>query len=297
MGESTKLVAAVLLVTFAVFLGAIQNAIVKVIGPHYPSVIIVFTQYAFCFFFLIPLIIRSKGEVLKTSHFRLIAIRSLAGLFYFWGMFIGVHYISLMDVSLLSNTGPLFAPLLVLLFFRQRFNIQLWLGLIIGFIGVVIILRPGHDVFSFGGLVSLWSGFSMAVAIVSLGELAKQEKPQTVLVYYFLLVSLVLLPLVIWHWQMPAPSLLGLLVLNAILMLFHQGALIKGLSLGAQSKLAVLFYSGVVFSALLGWWFWQEIPTILNVIGASIIFIGATLVILLGKQVSKRTHHICKKYS
>ncbi len=287
MSDRTKLVISVLLVTFAVSLGAIQNAIVKVIGPNYPSVIIVFTQYVFCFVFLTPLIIRSKGKVLKTKNFGLIVLRSIAGLFYFFGMFIGVHYISLMDVSLLSNTGPLFAPLLVLLFLHQRLNRHLWLGLIIGFIGVGIILRPDHDVFSFGGLVSLGSGLSMAVAIVSLGELAKRENQRTVLVYYFLIVSIVLIPFVIWKWQTPNLIVLSLLIVNAVLMLFHQAALIKGLSLGASSKLAVLFYVGVVVSAIIDWWFWQEIPTILSIIGAIVIFVGGAIVILLGKQIKK----------
>lgn len=282
-----KLVIAVFLVVFAVFLGAIQNAVVKEIGPDYPSTIVVFTQYAFCFLFLIPLIIRSKGTVLKTNNFKLIALRSIAGLCYFWGMFIGVHTISLMDVSLLSNTGPLFAPVLVLIFLRQRFNLQLWLGLIIGFLGVAIVLRPGHDVFSYGGLVSLCSGFAMAVAIVSLGELAQREDKQVVLVYYFFIVSVVLLPFVIWHWQTPNAAILGLLTLNAVLMLFHQGALIKGLSLGASSKLAVLFYTGVIFSAIFGWWFWQQIPTLLSIVGAIVICIGGAIVILLGKRTEK----------
>jgi drug/metabolite transporter (DMT)-like permease len=284
--SSQNLLLGTLLLVSAFGIGAIQNAVVKVIGDQAPTSMVVASQYLICFLCISPMIVKSKFKVFKTKRIGMILLRSISGAGYFAGMFFAVKFISLMDVSLLSSTGPIWITLLTLVFLRKKVAGLIIMGAIVGFVGIALILNPNSAVFSFGGLIALVAGLSAGIAMMSVASVAKTEDPSCVMSYYFLFNTLLPIPLILVSWETPTAYIALLLLINGVLMFVHQVCLIKGFRHGPASRLGSTLYASVIFSGLIGWFFWNEIPTIYSLLGALLVVLGGVMTITLGKKVS-----------
>ena len=267
------------LVTIAFLLGSIQYAMVKAVSQQVPAFMVVFFLYFFGLLCYSPSLIRSKFTILKTKRPLLLIFRALAGLALWFGLFYAVKHIPLVDATLLVNLAPVWVPIIAWIALRHSIKKSLYLGIIIGFIGCAFILKPDNQVFAWAALLAILAGFFMAITLVAVKELMHTEKSGTIVIYYFLVNTLCLLPFAIKYWTIPNLFVLALLIGNAILMVFHMELLNRGFHLDSAPKLSVLTYTGILFSAILGWMFWQEIPDIWTIIGGILICVGGIYVL------------------
>lgn len=119
-------------------------------------------------------LIYKKGiSFLKTKrpvgHFFRGFIGALATIFYILAM----KTIALMNATLLFNSTPLFIPIIALLFLRAKISLKVWISIVIGFVGVVLILHPRGDLFQWGDLYGLLSGIALAIAFIFIQLLSK----------------------------------------------------------------------------------------------------------------------------
>jgi drug/metabolite transporter (DMT)-like permease len=92
----------------------------------------------------------------------------------------------LLDSVLLSNAAPLFIPLVVFVWFGKTVRPAVWLSLAIGLAGIVLIIKPGPQMFQNpASLLALTAGFLSALALVATNKLTETEPPTRVLVYNF----------------------------------------------------------------------------------------------------------------
>lgn len=274
----------VILITAAFGLGAIQNALVKSVGPHASIFVIVFFQYIVCLILLIPSLLRNKPCRPQKQHWPLLLGRAFAGLAYFGLMFVALRYTTLVNVAILSNTAPLWVPLLVWIFMDKPISKATYLGLIIGFIGVVLILMPGMRsslALHLGDLIAIASAIAMATAIILLNRLSKTESHQLILLVYFCFCSICMLPFAILTWHQLSPITWLFILLNGLLMFCHQMLLNKGMRLGEAPELSVSAYMTVPFSAILGYYFWHEAIQAVSLIGIILVIIGGAYIIFI----------------
>ncbi len=131
-----------------------------------------------------------SGHVcLRTAKWR---TQSMVGIS--WTLSVFVYYVSLrtlplMDATLLLNTSALFSPLLAVVFAGKRERWTVWVGVLIGFVGVVAVLRPGSAVFQPMSLVGLLSGLLMELRVFLNSQLGDEPKQRTT--FYSLAVGLV----------------------------------------------------------------------------------------------------------
>ncbi|MGE3844955.1 MAG: DMT family transporter [Vicinamibacterales bacterium] len=250
---------------------SLMSVAVKFASGSLPSTMIVFFRNAVALFLLLPWAARGGRAALETHRFTGHLVRGLAGLSGMVCFFFAIAHLRLADAVLLNYSFPLFMPLAERFWLREPAPRGTWPRLLIGFAGVIIILKPGSDLFSRFALLGLMSGLFVAVAQVGIRRLTHTE-PIPRIVFYFALiatsVSALWLP---FTWESPTVS--GWLALAAIgsFATIGQFALTRSYFFAPPTVVGPLIYFTVVFSVLLDWGVWRILPDGLFVAGAALV--------------------------
>lgn len=270
--------AGALFVLSASFMFAAMGALVKVVSMSLTNEMVVFFRNLCALVFILPWIWyrRPHGGV-KTALFRLHLIRSLAGLGAMYCFFYAIDQLQLSEACLLAATSPLFIPVIAYVWIREPVARKIRGTIIIGFIGIVLILKPGLGVFQPVAFVGLAAGVLAAVAMVSIRRMSTSE-PTIRIVFYFTVVGTLIsaVPLV-WSWQSPQPRIWWLLVFIGLLAAVGQILITKGYSLAPAAQVGPFTYGNVVFATLFGWIFWGESLDAMTWVGAVLICIAGII--------------------
>src|SRR5207244_1284592 len=111
--------------------------------------------------------------------------------------------VPLLDGVLQQNSAPLWVPFVAMIWVRKKLPISVWLGSMVGFVGIVLILKPGAEMLQPGVVLGILSGVSLGVALVAIKRLSYTEPTNRILFYYFLFGTIVTLPFALLQWVMP----------------------------------------------------------------------------------------------
>jgi drug/metabolite transporter (DMT)-like permease len=268
---------------------AVMSAFGKAASGVSTATISFFQSFISLVLFL-PWTLRHGLADLKTTQLPLHIARALSGLLsqvlYFWA----VKEMSLIDAVLLVNAAPLFIPLVALLWNRTPITPAVGISLLVGFIGVVLIIKPGADLLTNpSALIALSAALFSAIALVSVNKLSGQNQPDTILFYYFFIASLATLPFAIAQWTAPATQEWCYLIGVGIFMAAAQLLIILAYQHATASQIAPFNYSVVVFSGLIGWLVWHEPLDWISGIGILMVCVGGILSIMLAPD-AKHSH-------
>ena len=280
--KSHNLPLGVMLITGAFFCAAVMSAFSKAATGISP-IQLLFLQYAISFLVFAPEALREGLPALATKRPGLHVFRSLAGSVCQLLFFFAVQKMPLMDSVLLSNAAPLFIPLIVWVWLKKSVQPAVWGSLLIGLVGICLIIRPGPEMFSNpAALVALAAAVFSALALVSTNLLSETEPPLRILFYNFGVSTLVLLPICAFVWKTPVAMdwlyLLGVggfyAATQYLIILAYQHA--------SAAEISPFNYTVVVFSGLLGWIFFHDVPDWISVLGTLLICAGGILCIKAG---------------
>jgi drug/metabolite transporter (DMT)-like permease len=262
-------VAGGLLVLTSALLFAGVGAFVKAASAELPSEVIVFFRNAVAMAFLLPwLLIRHRNLSLKTNCPQLHFLRAAAGLAAMYCFFIALKLLRLADAMLLCYTLPIFIPIIEWFWLKEPVSRQTKIAVIVGFIGIGLVLKPGFSLFQAAGLVGLASGLLAALAIVGIRRMTVTEPVVRVVFYFTVFSTLVSAIPLAWTWQTPTDHMLVELGVMGVLAIMAQMCLTKGYSLAPAGQVGPFSYGNVVFAALLGWLLWGETLDGLTLAGA-----------------------------
>ena len=257
---------------------AIMGAVVKIVSLSLTNEMVVFFRNFCSLFFILPWIWYSRlpGGI-RTSYLPLHLLRSMAGLGGMYCFFYVIARLQLSESFLLISTAPLFIPIIAYVWIHEPVERKVRGAIIIGFIGIILILKPGTGVFQPIAFVGLGAGLMGALAMVSIRRMSSSE-PTIRIVFYFTVFGTLIsaIPLV-WLWQSPKPEIWWLLVLMGLLAAVGQFLLTKGYSLAPAAKVGPFSYSNVVFAMLIGWVLWGESLDSLTWVGAFLICIAGII--------------------
>jgi len=243
---------------------------------------IVLVQYLICLAVMVPSLCRRGVETLKTKNVGVHFIRGMSGWLCFYTYYLALDKIPLVDASLLRNAAPICVPLL--LFFWKGFRMPLlrWLPVFIGFFGIVLVLCPQGTSLSLWHLVALGSAVTLAISIVTTRVLTLTEPTSRILFYYFSISAFCSIPMAISNWQsiplFALPMMAGIgLSIWLTLWLYT-----LAYSYAKATVISPVSYSGVLFTGLLGWLFWNQVPEISAIVGSVFIIFGGIGSIYLG---------------
>lgn len=265
-------IAGALFVLGASFMFAMVGTLVKVVSTSLNNEMIVFFRNACSLIFILPWLVYSRptGGV-KTNCLRLHFLRSAAGLGAMYCFFYAIAQLRLSEAFLLSSTSPLFIPLIAYMWMREQVTYSARGAIIVGFIGIVLILKPGFGIFQPAMLVALAAGVLVALAMVTIRRMSFSE-PAIRIVFYFTIFSTVISggPL-LWSWQSLLPEIWWVLILIGLLAAVGQFFLTKGYSMAPAAQVGPLSYGNVVFATINGWIFWGETMDLLTWVGAFLV--------------------------
>ena len=268
----------------AAFAFSLMSLFVKMAGQHIPSQQIVLVRSVVTLFYSY-LLLRWAGQPLWGHNKRLLILRGFFGFAALSCFFFALTKLPLADATVIHYTNPVFTALLAAFFLDESLGKSESAGALLSMVGVVLIAQPG---FLFGGsadLPTLYVGISMlgallsAAAYVTVRKLRETERP-LVIVFYFPLVTLVgatptALPNAVWPTPM---EWLILIVGVGLCAQVGQVLLTHGLHEERAGRAMSMSYLQIVFAAVWGLLFFQEVPGPLSIGGALLVVAGTLLV-------------------
>ncbi|PWC33838.1 DMT family transporter [Azospirillum sp. TSO35-2] len=252
---------------------SMMNVLAKLLMDRFPVVEVMFFRSLFA---LLPVCLSIHlgtgfATTLRTRYPLGHMGRSLIGLTTMVAMFWSFHLLPLGDAIALNFAAPLFLTALSVPLLGEKVGIHRWSAVLVGFVGVLIIVRPSGDVLNLGAMVALGGALTNALAMIAIRQLSRTEPPNTI-VFYFTLLTTVLLGLALpFAWVTPDPLSWGLLLATGLLGGCGQLALTRAYSLAPAAVVAPLNYTALLLAVTFGWLLWNEVPTGTMAAGAAVV--------------------------
>jgi drug/metabolite transporter (DMT)-like permease len=227
-----------------------------------------------CFFGLLvlaPAIAWQGIGALRTRHLGMHAWRGILGATAMGCAYFGLSRMPLAAYNALSFSKPLFAVLLAVIVLHETVRWRRWAATIVGFLGVMVMMRPGTEAFDPNGLFALGDALSIAILITVLKRLPAYERPLAMLFYFGLVASPIALLLALPDWSWPSGGTWWLLAAIGATGALSQYWWIMAFRAGEASAVAPFDYSRLLFSALFGLAFFGEVPDAWTLAGAALI--------------------------
>lgn len=186
------------------------------------------------------------------------------------------------DTVALSFTAPFWAAVIAIVVLREAIVPARLLATVGGFLGVVLIAKPGGSVHP-AMLVALSSAFLMSLAMFQVRQLADSESPDRI-TFYFMLFGIVLaLPFALADWRTPERRHLPFLALVGVASFFGQRCLTRGYASGAFSKMAPMDFLRLPWSVAIGFVIFAEVPDPWSILGMAIIALALLAIVRSGR--------------
>ncbi|MGB1907430.1 MAG: DMT family transporter [Spongiibacter sp.] len=274
-----NIVIGVTLSLMTVFLSSTIAAVGKHISPDVHVSAMIVAQYSISFLFALPAVMRKGRAGLHTSYLGLHLIRGVSGVACFYFYFFALSQISLLEATLLRSTAPLMVPIVIFLALGHGIRRASIPPLLIGFAGVVLVLRPGFAELTVWHLVALASALGLAVSMISTRMLAATEPSSRILFYYFAISLVVSIPFFLWQrGDIPAHAWPWLLYMGVVIYVCFLLYTLAYRYMSA-SALAPTSYFGVVFTGMLDWLLWDVLPDGITLCGIALVVCGGVLVL------------------
>ncbi len=263
----------------AFFCVALVATLAKVAGQYTSTGVLLLFQNVICLVFMVPVAVRGGWPLLRTNKIGLHMLRAVAGTACWYALFVAITMIPLADATLLTYSAPLWMPLIAWAVTRQRVARATWIGAAIGFAGVILVLQPQSHSFNTGQVFALIGALTLAVAMMTVRWLGATEPVTRILVYYFLLSTLLTIPIAVIDWQPIAPKAWGWLIALGLSQLFSQVLLVVAYRYAPAEKVGPFIYCVIVFTALIDWIVWDHRPTLVMCIGMALVITGGLIAV------------------
>jgi len=266
----------------AVLLYGSMDALIKLQAARYPVIEVVFFRSLFALLPLALLILHGGGrKTLATRQPRLQALRAIVGFVSLVCFFQAFALMPLADVVAIGFSAPLFITALSVPLLGEQVGWRRWSAVLAGFAGVLIMVRPGSDIFGLAAGVALLATLTYALSIIIIRRLSATDgDAPTVASFtcFAVLGSGIVLP---FYWVMPAPADWLMLVATGLLGGTGQIAFTRAFALAPPVIVAPFDYANMLLATALGYVIWGDVPT-------APVFLGAALVIASGLYIVYR---------
>ncbi|MDD2055217.1 DMT family transporter [Pseudomonas putida] len=261
-----------LLVILATFLFSSHDALSKYLSGFYPIVMVVWARYMVHTLLMAGIFLPQSGlRVLRTKRPLLQLARSLCLLGTSLFFTTGLLFIPLAEATAVNFLAPVLVTALSVPLLKEKVSRGQWLAVICGFIGVLIIVHPGGELFTPAILLPFCSALFFCFYQLLTRKLAQHDSPTTSNFFAGLCNTLIMSALVPFFWQVPSLGHgLLMLALGTCGMTAHL-FLTQAFRLAAPALLAPFGYCQIVFAGLLGWLLFNHTPDLSALVGIVVI--------------------------
>ena len=253
------------------FLFSITDVIVKLLGRKFDPMELALFRYGIGMIILTPIFLKMGLENLKTKKIGLHIIRMLLAMLAQVGIFITVINIPLADATAIFFSKPLFTTIIAVFLVSEIVSKRRWSATAIGFLGVIIMVRPGDGSMNLLALVGVAAALTFAIANVLIRVLSKTEPPNRILFYYHIGGIIVFTGPAIFVWQTPIGIEWVLLISVAVLTTIGMTCFVRAFSIGEANAVGPIEYVRLIYAAIFGYLVFSEIPSLWTGVGAILI--------------------------
>lgn len=277
-----------LLLMIAALFFSLMVATIKVLGQNHHITQILLIRQIIITAIVAPAIWRDFPDVLKTAHPTLQTVRIFFAMVAMLLGFSAVVHLKLADVTAIGFAKSFFVTIFAVIILKETVGIRRWAAVAVGFIGVMIMLRPGADAFSIYGLYAIIAAACAGFVMVIIRFMSKKDSPLTILTWQAIGVGLAMAIPGVWFWQWPTFSdwlIFGAMgIVSYIAQMFN----IHAYKWGEASVLASLDYVRLLYATALGYLLFSNLPGNQTWIGAAII-IAASIYTIRREAKRKQT--------
>ena len=250
----------------------IMTALIRVIAQEIHPFEIGFFRTITNLILMVPFVLRTGPTVFQTENHKVYALRGLIGVAFVMSYFSGAAMIPVSDSQALIFTSPLFAAALVVVFLGEKIRGRRMVALGIGFLGAMIILRPGFDAINLGAVLVLIGAMTNGASNALVKYTTRKDHPDTAVLFLMLYVTpLIALPTV-FVWVTPSWEQLGFLLAIGFFATLNQRFLSRAFAAADATAVLPYDFSRLPFAALIGWFVFSELPDFWVWVGGAIIF-------------------------
>jgi drug/metabolite transporter (DMT)-like permease len=271
------------LATLSMLFFSILYSFYKACSPYLPNTVIIFFQGFCSWLIILPFALKGGVKELYSPKLFLIVLRTICGLLGIYFIAEAMKMISLSEVILFNNAAPLFVPLILLLWQKVKIPHKLWIGILTGFAGIIIILRPGFGDINAGVIFALLSGLCSSLLLVITRQIA-HEPFIRILFYYFLVFWVALTPFLFTEWKQPPTFVWLFLACSAVASILAQLLFTSAMRHAPSHEVAPFIYMGVLFSGIIDWIVWHDKPDWISLVGMLVVCLGGVLTLVFSRR-------------
>ena len=260
------------------FIFTVNGVMIRLLSEQVESVQTAFFRAFFSVLMLIPLVASGRVKPWHSTrlqgHFWRTAMGTLS-------MVLGFYAVSLLplaDATALGFSQPLFSVCVAAIVLGEKVRWRRWSATIVGFIGVLVMVRPGMGTLQPGALVALANALTVALSILLVRRLSDSETPLMILTQFAIWSTLLLAGPAVWVWKWPSAWGWALAVGVSGSATIGQYFWVQAFKAGEMSAVAPFEYLRLPFAVFMGWLVFGQMPEIWTYVGAAIV-IGSALYI------------------
>jgi len=249
--------------------------------------LITFFRLLFALFAMLPWLAVAGSDGLKTDRWKLYLVRATVstGAMFLW--FWSISLVPIGEVTALSFLAPLFTTVGAALVLREKVRGRRWSATLIGFLGALVIIRPGVIEMSPGAWFAVGAAALIGTSLLIVKSLSRTENPNRVVFYMNLLMTPIALGPALWVWETPAATLWPWIVAMGPVAIFGHIAMVKAFAQADASAVVPFDFSRLPFAVLLGWLAFGETIDSWTWAGATIIFASSLYIAHREAQLNK----------
>ena len=286
--SQTPVMRGIVLMCLSTIAFSIMHGLVRFVSEVLPPFQIAFFRNIFGLAFLFPLLMRSRFAILRTKQIGLHALRGVINMAAMLMFFTALAISPIAKVTALGFTAPIFMAILAVLVLGERFRIYRWSAIFLGFVGMLIILRPGLVAIDTGALLVIGSAALWAVAMIIIKIQSRTESSLTIVAYMGIFLGVFSIAPAVWVWQPFGLQTLGFMVLIGLFGSIAQMAISESLKETDSTALMPFDFLKLIWTAMIGVWFFSEIPDIYTWIGATVIFLSGLFIAIRERSIQRQ---------
>ena len=251
---------------------AIMVSGIKLLSQDLNPFIIAFYRCLFGVIIMLPFMIYNYPEAWKTHNIKLQFVRSAITVYSMISWFTAIGTLQLEKAAAIGFTTPLFTTILAIIFLGEVIRIQRITALIVGFIGILVVIRPGYIPFESGALWLLTAAITFSIVIIIVKKLTEKDSSLTTAFYQMAFMVPPTFFIALFFWESININQFLLFIFVAIAGFITQFSFAQCLKMAETTFIMPIQFTKLIWLSLIGYFFFMEVPDIWTWIGASIIF-------------------------
>jgi drug/metabolite transporter (DMT)-like permease len=256
----------------ATMFGALMVSSVKYLSEELNPITICFYRCVMGLILILPFIIKNNFKALKSQNIKLQFSRAMINIISMISWFIAISIMHFEKAAALGFTTPLFTTILAIIILKEKIRFHRTAALLVGFIGIIVIVRPGYVPLELGTTLILFSAFTFSFVLIIVKKLSAIDSSVTIIFYHLLFSTPVFLILSLFYWEAINLNQLLIFTFMGAAGLLSHWCLAEAFKLSDTTFVMPLQFTKLIWASLIGLFIFDEQPDVLIWVGGIIIF-------------------------